>query len=64
MKEGNKKKKNAKEIENDMLDNKDKYIGTSITTEGGIKCLVTGIGEDGIRSLPIDVLANMKRRDL
>lgn len=59
-----KKEKDAEEMEKDMLDNKEDYIGTTITLVGGIKCLVIGIGEEGIRSLPIDTFANMKKKDL
>ena len=51
-------------MEKDMIENKEEYIGTAITLKGGIKCLVIGIGEEGIRSLPIDTFTNMKKNDL
>ncbi|MFA6097143.1 MAG: hypothetical protein WC788_05950 [Candidatus Paceibacterota bacterium] len=58
------KEKDAQEMEKDMLENKEEYIGTAITLEGGVRCLVIGIEEEGIRSLPIDTFANMKKNDL
>lgn len=58
------KKKDAKEMEEDMKNNPDEYVGTIITIAGGMKCLFLGLEENGIRSLPVDLFVNMKKKDL
>jgi hypothetical protein len=58
------KEKDADKMEKDMLRNKKKYIGTTITIEGGFKCLVIGIGKEGIRSMPIDCYIDKNKQEL
>lgn len=52
------------EMMKDMLKHKKKYVARTITLEGGTKCLVIGIGSDGIRSLPIDSFVCLKKKEL
>lgn len=56
--------KDAAELQKIMFENKDKFIGTAITLEGGFKFLVINVEESGIRSMPFDSLIAMKKDEL
>lgn len=56
--------KDAKEMRKIMFENKDKFIGTAITLEGGFKLLVIDVEKSGIRSMPFNGLVTMKKNEL
>jgi len=59
-----KKVKDADEMKEVLLEDKEGVIGRTVEFEGGFKYLATGINEHGIIAIPFDDLINLKKGDL
>lgn len=56
--------KTTDELRQILLGDKEEFIGKVIVDASGLKYVIIGIDEAGVKSVPIDFLIDMKEKDL